>query len=113
MAIQASDRRPSPRASARLWLSLMLLLLFAFPYYALLTTGEVGSIMLATILALAVIHAMLYSVQASLLPELFSTRLRYTGASLSYQLAGPVVARRYKRHPSTWTVRAGLLERWR
>ncbi len=67
-----------------------LLLLFAFPYYALLTTGEVGSIMLATILALAVIHAMLYSVQASLLPELFSTRLRYTGASLSYQLAGPV-----------------------
>ncbi len=46
--------------------------------------------MLATIVALAVVHAMLYSVQASLLPELFSTRLRYTGASLSYQLAGPV-----------------------
>ena len=68
----------------------VLLLLFAFPYYALLANGSEVSIMLATIVALAVIHAMLYSVQASLLPELFSTRLRYTGASLSYQLAGPV-----------------------
>ena len=67
-----------------------LLLLFAFPYYALLTSRSEGSIMLATIVALALVHAMLYSVQASLLPELFSTRLRYTGASLSYQLAGPV-----------------------
>ena len=67
-----------------------LLLLFAFPYYALLSSRSEGSIMLATILALTVIHAMLYSVQASLLPELFSTRLRYTGASLSYQLAGPI-----------------------
>ena len=67
-----------------------LLALFAFPYYALLASRSEGQIMLATIVALAVVHAMLYSVQASLLPELFSTRLRYTGASLSYQLAGPV-----------------------
>jgi MHS family shikimate/dehydroshikimate transporter-like MFS transporter len=35
-------------------------------------------------------HAVLYSVQASLIPELFSTRLRYTGASLGYQLAAPL-----------------------
>jgi hypothetical protein len=35
-------------------------------------------------------HAVLYSVQASLIPELFGTRLRYTGASLGYQLASPV-----------------------
>ena len=34
-------------------------------------------------------HAILYSVQASLIPELFGTRLRYTGASLGYQLAAP------------------------
>ena len=32
---------------------------------------------------------MIYSVQASLIPELFGTRLRYTGASLGYQLASP------------------------
>jgi MHS family shikimate/dehydroshikimate transporter-like MFS transporter len=35
-------------------------------------------------------HAMLYSVQASLIPELFGTRLRCTGASIGYQLATPL-----------------------
>jgi len=45
--------------------------------------------MLAVIVSLAVGHAMLYSVQASLIPELFGTRVRYTGASLGYQLAAP------------------------
>jgi MFS family permease len=35
-------------------------------------------------------HAVLYSVQASLIPELFGTRLRYTGASLGYQLGAPL-----------------------
>jgi len=29
-----------------------------------------------------------------------------------HQLAGPVAARQYRRHPSTWSVRAGLLEQW-
>jgi predicted nuclease with RNAse H fold len=29
-----------------------------------------------------------------------------------HQLAGAEAARRYKRHPSTWAVRAELLERW-
>ena len=46
--------------------------------------------MLAVIVSLAVGHAMLYSVQASLIPELFGTRVRYTGASLGYQLAAPL-----------------------
>jgi MFS family permease len=41
------------------------------------------------VLTLSVGHALLYSVQASLIPELFGTRLRYTGASLGYQLASP------------------------
>jgi MFS family permease len=62
---------------------------FAVPYYALLDTRDPGLILLATVLALAVGHALLYGVQASLIPELFGTRLRYTGASLGYQLAAP------------------------
>lgn len=66
-----------------------LLILFAWPYYALLATRHSGSIAIATIFMLGIVHAMLYGVQASLIPELFSTRLRYTGASLTYQLAGP------------------------
>jgi MHS family shikimate/dehydroshikimate transporter-like MFS transporter len=64
--------------------------LFAFPYYALLNTRSAGGIFLAVVLALAIGHALLYSVQASLIPELFGTRLRYTGASLGYQLGSPL-----------------------
>jgi MFS family permease len=66
------------------------LILFAFPYYAMLETRQLGWILLAIVLGLALGHALLYSVQAALIPELFSTRLRCTGASLSYQLASPV-----------------------
>jgi metabolite-proton symporter len=68
----------------------LFLMAFAWPYYALLDTREPAWIILATVMALAGGHALLYSVQASLIPELFGTRLRYTGASLGYQLAAPV-----------------------
>jgi hypothetical protein len=63
---------------------------FALPYYALLHTRDPVWITVATVVALAGGHALVYSVQASLIPELFGTRLRYTGASLGYQLAAPV-----------------------
>jgi MFS family permease len=68
----------------------LFLIAFAVPYYALLHTREPAWIILATTIALAGGHAVLYSVQASLIPELFGTRLRYTGASIGYQLAAPV-----------------------
>jgi metabolite-proton symporter len=71
-------------------LGCLFLIAFAFPYYTLLATGETPWIVLAVVLSLAGGHAMLYSVQASLIPELFGTRLRYTGASIGYQLAAPV-----------------------
>lgn len=66
-----------------------LLIAFAVPYYALLETRTFAGIVIGTLLVLPIAHAILYSVQASLIPELFATRLRFTGASLSYQLAGP------------------------
>src|SRR5262245_25895692 len=65
------------------------LIAFALPYYALLETRQLGWILVAVILGLGVAHAVLYSVQAALIPELFGTRLRCTGASLGYQLAAP------------------------
>jgi metabolite-proton symporter len=66
-----------------------LLIALAVPYYALLATRQPVAILLGTLVMLGIVHAMLYAVQAALIPELFSTRLRYTGASLAYQLAGP------------------------
>ena len=65
------------------------LAIFAFPYYALLETRQPVWIILAIVASLAGGHAMVYSVQGSLIPELFDTRVRYTGASLGYQLAAP------------------------
>src|SRR5262249_51592490 len=58
--------------------------------YALVQRREPVWIVVATVVAMTCGHAVLYSVQASLIPELFGTRLRCTGASLGYQLAAPV-----------------------
>ncbi|MCI0462898.1 MAG: hypothetical protein L0Z62_38625 [Gemmataceae bacterium] len=63
---------------------------FAWPYYEMLATGRPEWIIVGVVTALAVGHASLYAVQASLIPELFGTRLRYSGASIGYQLAAPV-----------------------
>jgi len=65
------------------------LFVLAFPYYAALDTRQPLNILLATLVMLGIVHAMLYGVQASLISEVFPTRIRYSGASLSYQLAGP------------------------
>jgi MFS family permease len=70
-------------------LGCLFLACFAFPYFALLQTGQPIAVVGSIVVSLAIGHAMLYSVQASLIPELFGTRLRYTGASLGYQLASP------------------------
>ncbi len=71
-------------------LGCLFLMAFAFPYYAMLTTRQPAWIMAAVVVSLAGGHAMLYSVQGALIPELFGTRLRYSGASLGYQLASPI-----------------------
>jgi metabolite-proton symporter len=67
----------------------VMLMILAVPYYLLLDTREPVWIIVATVTVMTCGHAILYSVQASLIPELFGTRLRYTGASLGYQLAAP------------------------
>jgi metabolite-proton symporter len=66
------------------------LMVYALPYYMLLQTREPLWIVVAVVLSLTVGHALLYSVQAALIPELFHTRLRCTGASLGYQLGAPL-----------------------
>ena len=62
-------------------------LLFAFPFFALLDTKEPVLIWLAIVLAVNVGHDLMYGPQAAYFSELFGTRMRYTGASVGYQLA--------------------------
>lgn len=66
------------------------LIAFAFPFFALLNTRDEVWITVAIVVALNGGHAVLYSVQASMIPELFGTRVRCTGASVGYQLGAPL-----------------------
>jgi MHS family shikimate/dehydroshikimate transporter-like MFS transporter len=61
--------------------------LFAFPFFWLLDTREPTMIWLAITVGVAIGHAAMYGPQASFFSELFGTRVRYSGASLGYQLA--------------------------
>jgi len=62
-------------------------LFFAFPFFWLLNTRSTLLIWLAIVLAVNIGHDAMYAVQAAYFSELFGTRVRYTGASLSYQLS--------------------------
>jgi MFS family permease len=62
---------------------------FGFIYFALLDTMVPGWIFLAIFLSL-VPHDMMYGPQAALIAECFTGRLRYSGASLGYQLASVI-----------------------
>ncbi len=61
--------------------------IWVFVFFALLDTGSFLLILLATVVSL-VFHAAMYGPQASFIAEMFPTRVRYTGASMGYQLAG-------------------------
>ena len=64
------------------------LALFAFPFFWLVDTRSPLVITLAIGIGF-IGHAAMYGPQAAFFSELFSTRVRYTGASLGYQLASP------------------------
>jgi metabolite-proton symporter len=60
---------------------------WVFVFFTLLDTGQFWLIVLATVVAL-VFHAAMYGPQAAFISEMFPTKVRYTGASMGYQLAG-------------------------
>ncbi len=60
--------------------------IFGFVYFAMLGTGAPALVFIAIVLSL-IPHDMMYGPQAALIAEAFTPRLRYSGASLGYQLA--------------------------
>jgi metabolite-proton symporter len=62
---------------------------FGFIYFRMLDTGSHPVIFFAIILSL-IPHDMMYGPQAALIAESFTGRLRYSGASLGYQLASVI-----------------------
>ena len=65
------------------------LTLFAFPFFWLLDTRHEAAIWLAIGIGLLG-HSAMYGPQAAFFSEFFGTHVRYSGASLGYQLASPL-----------------------
>ncbi len=81
----------SDRYGRRRWylVGCVIMAAFAFPYFLLFNTLNPSLVIVAIVLSLALCHAWVYGPQAALISERFGTRLRYSGASLGYQLAAP------------------------
>jgi MFS family permease len=63
--------------------------IFGFVYFGMLASGTSVAIFLAIVLSL-IPHDMQYGPQAALIAESFTPRLRYSGASMGYQLASVI-----------------------
>jgi len=74
--------------------------IWGFVYFAMLNTAIPGWIFLAIVVSL-IPHDMQYGPQAALIAESFTGRLRYSGASLGYQLAS-VIAGGPAPYIATW-----------
>lgn len=92
-----------------------LMIPWAFAYYRLLDT-RVGWVMLAAVLVAQPLHDMQYAPQAAVIAESFPSRLRYSGASLGYQLASitaggpaPLIAVALYRHYGSSTAIAAYV----
>ena len=62
------------------------MLVFAFPYYWLINSA-IPAVIALTVIASLVVHDMQYGPQAAFIAESFPPSVRYSGASIGYQLA--------------------------
>jgi metabolite-proton symporter len=62
---------------------------FGFLFFRMLGSGDMAQVVAAIIVAL-VLHGAMYGPQAAFIAELFPTRIRYSGASIAYQLTSIV-----------------------
>jgi MFS transporter, MHS family, shikimate and dehydroshikimate transport protein len=64
--------------------------LFAFPFFWLIESSSTTLMVVGVVMALVFGHSAMYGPQASFFSELFGTRVRYSGASLGYQLSSVI-----------------------
>lgn len=60
---------------------------FAFPLFWMLQTKSIAIVTMAIIIAMNFGHGMMFSLESAYFPELFGTRVRYSGASFGFQVA--------------------------
>ena len=62
----------------------------SFPIFWAIGTRDPIIVVSAFVIGMSVGHGIMYGVQASFLGEMFPSNLRYSGASLGYQIAAPI-----------------------
>ena len=65
-------------------------ILVAFPLFWLLDTKDPTIVVLSIAVVMSLTHASMFGPQAAFMPELFGTKLRYSGASLGCQIAAAI-----------------------
>jgi MHS family shikimate/dehydroshikimate transporter-like MFS transporter len=63
---------------------------FAFPLFWLLGTKDPFVVIITVVVALSLGHGTMFGLQSAYFPELFGTRVRYSGASFGFQAAAAV-----------------------
>ncbi|MQA79572.1 MAG: MFS transporter [Streptosporangiales bacterium] len=79
------------------------LVLYAFPFFWLLDSGNRVLVMAAVVIGLAIGHSATGALHGPLYSEQYPTRLRYSGSSLAYQMSS-VVAGAPAAFVATWLV---------
>lgn len=86
-----------------------------FAFFTLIQSGSVTTLVVCVVLGLAV-HSFMYGPQAAFVTEQFSPRLRYTGSSLAYTIAGvfggalaPLVFTWLLAETDSWVAPAGYV----
>lgn len=79
------------RRTVYLW-GAVFVMIYGFLFFKLVETKEPMYVVLAYICGIALSQASTYGVQSTWFAELFGTRVRYTGASLPYQIAGIITS---------------------
>src|SRR5580704_2245768 len=65
-------------------------ILLSFPIFWGIESRDPTIVVLAFVIGMSVGHGIMYGVQASFLSEMFPSNLRYSGASIGYQIAAPL-----------------------
>jgi metabolite-proton symporter len=79
----------------------------AFPFFWMLGTKDPTMIALAIVIPVVLGHSAMYGPQGAFLSEMFSARVRYSGASFGYQLAS-IFAGGLSPLVATWLLAVGI-----
>jgi len=65
-------------------------ILFAFPVFWLFDTRDPTIVVLTIVVGISLAQGMIFALHASFMPELFGTKVRYSGISLGFQLGAAI-----------------------